>query len=71
MSSQATGAGSASNDYFFDTDNLNKVNASYQAFYGFDGTAYDTYAHNNTDVTLLMPGDAFFVYSGGFCHIPI
>ena len=66
MSSQAAGAGSVSNDYFFDTDNLNKVNASFQAFYGFDGTAYDTYAHNNTDVTLLMPGDAFFVYSGGF-----
>ena len=34
---------------------------------GWDGSAYDTYSHNNGAVVLFTcPGDAFWVYSGGF-----
>ena len=66
LSSGATGASANSGNFFLDTSNKSKLNASFQAAYAWDGNAYDTYAHDNTDVVNLMPGDAFFVYAGGY-----
>ena len=55
----------ASNNFI--TVNTSVLDASYQAVYGWDGSAWDIYNHSTGATDYIAPGEGFFVYavSGG------
>jgi hypothetical protein len=71
LTNDATGnnASGDANNYFLDSDHLSYLPAAYKSVYGWDGSAYASYS--NTDgagggaIDVVMPGDAFFVYTNG------